>query len=267
MYFTFEDISISYGKKNVLDHITLEFKKGSINTIIGKNGCGKSSLLKTLTKKVEYSGKLIFEDKELSNYKKKELARRIAYLPQIHTSPEDITVRTLVSYGRYPYTKFGHSLTEEDEKMIDFALEASGLTHLANQEAQTLSGGERQRAWIAMCICQNPEVLILDEPTTYLDLSYQVEVLELIKKLNKELGITIVMVLHDLNLAARYSDYLYAIKNHKLYQIGNPNDMINEKNLEELFNIKANILRDSKNNCPFFIPLEIVKEKEYVKEN
>lgn len=259
MYFTFEDISISYGKKNVLDHITLEFQKGSINTIIGKNGCGKSSLLKTLTKKVDYTGRLIFENKELSSYKKKELARRIAYLPQIHSSPEDITVRTLVGYGRYPYTKFGHSLNDEDEKKIDFALEAAGLTHLQHQETQTLSGGERQRAWIAMCICQDPEVLILDEPTTYLDLSYQVEVLELIKKLNQELGITIIMVLHDLNLSARYSDFLYAIKDHKVYQVGKPEEMINEKNLEELFNIKAKVIFDNENRCPYFIPTEIVR--------
>ncbi|MCM1131520.1 MAG: ABC transporter ATP-binding protein [Roseburia sp.] len=267
MYFAFDDISIHYGKKNILEHITLDFKKGSINTIIGKNGCGKSSLLKTLTKKVDYTGRLIFEDRELNSYKKKELARRIAYLPQIHTSPEDITVRTLVSYGRFPYSKFGHSLTEEDEKMIDFALESAGLMHLQYQEAQTLSGGERQRAWIAMCICQNPEVLILDEPTTYLDLSYQVEVLELIKKLNQEMGITIIMVLHDLNLAARYSNYLYAIKDKKLYQIGRPEEMINEKNLEELFNIKANVIYDKKNKCPYFIPIEIAKEKVYVKKN
>lgn len=263
MYFAFKDISIHYGKKNILNHITMEFKKGSINTIIGQNGCGKSSLLKTLTKKVEYTGKIIFENQDLLNYKKRDLAKKIAYLSQIHSSPEDITVRTLVSYGRYPYVKFGHTLSKDDEKMIDFALESSGLTYLQNQEVQTLSGGERQRAWIAMCICQNPQVLILDEPTTYLDLSYQVEVLELVKKLNREMGITIIMVLHDLNLAARYSDYLYAIKNRELYQIGNPKEIINEKNLEELFKIRASVLFDKANNCPFFIPLEIVKEKHY----
>lgn len=255
MYFGFKNISIKYGKRDILSNVTIAFEKGSISTIIGKNGCGKSSLLRTITKKVSYKGDgIIYKDKNIFEYKKKMMATKIAYLPQIHESPADIDVKTLVSYGRYPYTRFAKKLSDDDNKMIDFAIEAAGLGHLEDKLVSTLSGGERQRAWIAMSICQNPEILILDEPTTYLDISYQVEVLELVKKLNKEYGMTIIMVLHDLNLAARYSDYLYALADHGVYNYGRPKDVINEINLEKVFSIKAKILRDEENGCPFFIP-------------
>ncbi len=258
MYFGFKNITINYGKKQVLEDVTLEFKKGSINTIIGQNGCGKSSLLRTLTRKVTFKGDgIIFNDKKISEYNRKEIAKHIAFLPQVHEMPSDIDVKTLVSYGRYPYLKFGHTLSNEDKQMVEYALVSSGIKHLENQIVSTLSGGERQRAWIAMNICQNPEILILDEPTTYLDISYQVEVLELVKKLNKEKGITVIMVLHDLNLASRYSDYLYVIANKKLYTAGCPKDIITEKNLEKIFKIKAKIIKDEDNLCPFFIPSKI----------
>lgn len=186
MYFGFKDITIQYGKKKILENLSVEFPKGKITTIIGKNGCGKSSLLKTVSKAVlPRQGEVIYEGKRLDRYSPKFLAQKIAYLAQVHTSPPDIDVRTLVSYGRYPYSKFGRGLTEKDTVIIDNALERTGLSGLQNQILATLSGGERQRAWIAMTICQEPEILILDEPTTYLDISYQVEVLELIRKLNR----------------------------------------------------------------------------------
>lgn len=259
MYFEFRNISINYGKKKVLNDVSLMFKKGTISTIIGQNGCGKSSLLRTLSRKVKYSGGyIILEDKEIKTYNRKVLAKKIAYLPQIHDAPSDIDVRTLVSYGRYPHMKFGKTLSRTDNEIIDFALEAAGLKHLEFCSTNTLSGGERQRAWIAMTICQQPEILILDEPTTYLDISYQVEVLELVKKLNREMGLTIIMVLHDLNLAARYSDYLYAIKDNTLFGVGTPKEIITKKNLEEIFKIKATILNDEDNNCPFFIPQKTI---------
>lgn len=182
---------------------------------------GKSSLLKTISKAVTpRNGQIIYQDKKLSQYPPKILAQKIAYLAQVHTSPPDIDVRTLVSYGRYPHSKFGRGLTARDGEVIDKALSLTGLESLQNQILSTLSGGERQRAWIAMTICQEPEILVLDEPTTYLDISYQVEVLELVRKLNRELGITIIMVLHDLNLAARYSDRLYAIKDRRSARTG-----------------------------------------------
>lgn len=259
MYFGFENISISYKNRQIIDDLTVEFPKRSITTIVGQNGSGKSSLLKTVSRAVTPDrGKVVLEGKPICKYPAKQLAQKIGYLAQVHTSPPDIDVRTLVSYGRYPYSGLRKRLTEKDTEMIDKALSLTGLTNLQNQILSTLSGGERQRAWIAMTICQEPEILIMDEPTTYLDISYQVEVLELVQRLNRELGITIIMVLHDLNLAARYSDYLYAIKNGKLYARGTPQTVLTENNLKELFHIEASVHKDENNGCPYFIPLHSI---------
>lgn len=259
MYFGFQNISISYKNRQIIEDLSIDFPKGSITTIVGQNGCGKSSLLKTVSRAViPNGGKVILEDKSIRRYPSKQLARKVGYLAQVHTSPEDIDVRTLVSYGRYPYSKFGKGLTQKDVEIIDRALSMTGIDKLQHQMVSTLSGGERQRAWIAMTICQEPEILILDEPTTYLDISYQVEVLELVQRLNKELGMTIIMVLHDLNLAARYSDYLYALKDGRLYTRGTPQKVLTENNLKELFHIEANVYKDEENGCPYFIPLRSV---------
>lgn len=257
MYFGFQNITIGYGKKDIIRNLSVEIPRGKIVTIIGQNGCGKSSLLKTISRAViPKNGNVIYGDKRLNQYSRKYLAQKIAYLAQTHHSPEDIDVRTLVSYGRYPYSRLGKRRTKRDEEIIDRALALTGLDALEKRILTTLSGGERQRAWIAMAICQEPEILILDEPTTYLDISYQVEVLETIKKLNQELNITIVMVLHDLNLAARYSDYMYAIKNGNICVAGEAKKVVTEKNLEEVFEIKAAVFEDKLNLCPYFIPLK-----------
>ena len=257
MYFGFQNITVAYGKKTVIEDLNVEFPKGKITTIIGQNGCGKSSLLKTVSKAVTpQQGKILYQDQELSQYPPKFLAQKIAYLAQVHTSPPDIDVRTLVSYGRYPHSKLGRGMTVKDAQVIDQALEMTGIRHMEYQSLSTLSGGERPRAWIAMTIAQEPEILILDEPTTYLDISYQMEVLELVRHLNQKLGITIVMVLHDLNLAARYSDQLYALKSRTLYRKGTPEKILTAENLREIFQIEAVVQQDPYNHCPYFIPLQ-----------
>ena len=255
MYFGFHHVSISYGKKEILEDVSMEFEKGKITTIIGPNGCGKSSLLKTIPRTViPTAGMAYFEDKPIKSYAPKELAKKIAYLPQIHTSPDDIDIRTLVSYGRYPYKKFGSGLTEEDREIIEDTLEMTGLSHLADRMLNNLSGGEKQRAWIAMTICQQPQILLLDEPITYLDVGYQVEVLELIHDLKEKLNITIVMVLHDMNFTARYSDRIYVLKDKKVFDYGKPYQMIAPDNLREVFSIDSQIFDDKKNSCPIVIP-------------
>ena len=260
MYFGFENITIAYNKKVILRDLSMEIPKGKIVTLIGQNGCGKSSLLKTVSKAVNAKkGRVIFCDRELKEYKPKLLAQKIAYLAQVHTSPPDIDVSTLVSYGRYPYTKLGKGLTFHDRDIIEKAIAMTGLSSLKERRLATLSGGERQRAWIAMTIAQEPEILILDEPTTYLDIGYQMEVLELVKRLNRELGITILMVLHDLNLAARYSDYLYVVKNAGLYAQGTPGEILIEENLRDVFAIEASIKVDERHSCPYFIPDRSIK--------
>ncbi len=256
MYFGFKNISINYGIKEVIRDINIDFPKGKVITIIGPNGCGKSSVLRTLSKAVKPSkGGAFYLSKSIKKYKNKELAKKIAILPQIHNSPPDIDVRTLVSYGRYPYTSFNSRLTKEDWEIVDKTMESTGISHLGEQKIGTLSGGERQRAWIAMTVCQQPEILVLDEPTTYLDINHQIEVLELVKELNEKLDITIIMVLHDLNLATRYSDYLYAIKNGVVYSKGTPKEVINNELLEEVFSLEVNMYEDEVNNCPYFISI------------
>lgn len=262
MYFGFESITVEYGKKQILRDLSLDVPRGKIVTLIGQNGCGKSSLLKTVSRAVTpKTGQVIYENKPLRAYTPKKLAQKIAYLAQVHTSPPDIDVRTLVSYGRYPYAKIGRGQTMADAAIIDRAIAMTGLEALQTQTLSTLSGGELQRARIAMNLAQEPEILILDEPTTYLDIGYQVEVLELIRRLNRELGITILMVLHDLNLASRYSDLLYAIKDRTLYAVGSPEEVITSDNLRHIFGIEARVLWDDDNNCPFFVPLRSINEK------
>ena len=257
MYFGFKNISIAYKKKEVLNNVTLDFPKGRIITLIGPNGCGKSSLLKVVSKAVKpKSGTVWLEDRNIHAYSPKILAQKLAMLPQVHSSPPDINVRTLVSYGRYPYMRFGRGLDGTDRQAIDEALALTGLEKLQYRTVGTLSGGERQRSWIAMALCQKPEILILDEPTTYLDIGFQIELLELVKYLNETLGITIIMVLHDINLAARYSSLLYVIKDKGLYAAGEPRQILNGELLKSVFNIKADIYEDKTNGSLFFIPLK-----------
>lgn len=253
-----EGLCIKYGDKDVLKEIDFEVKEGELVSIIGPNGSGKSTLLRAISRCLKpSSGTVYLDDENIYSINTKKVAQRLAILPQIKKVPSDIVVEDLVSYGRYPHLGFSKRLLKKDIEIVDWAIEKTRLQSLRKRFVATLSGGERQRAWIAMAIAQRPKILLLDEPTTYLDISYQLEVLELVKELNKTLNITIVMVLHDLNQAARYSDKIYILKDGKLAMKGTPSNIINNNTLKNIFGIEADIYKDEVINCPYFIPRKI----------
>ncbi len=261
MHLAFKKLSLNYGKKQVVRDINIDLPKGKIVTLVGKNGSGKSSLIKSLTKSVDInSGEIYLDDQPINNFHRKTLARKLAILPQVASAPLDIDVQSLVSYGRFPYKKFGRSYSSEDEAIIEETLKMTHLEDLRFQKIMTLSGGERQRARIAMAVCQRPEILILDEPTTYLDIAYQIDILNLIKKINESLSISIFMVLHDLNLAAKYSDIIYVIDDQNIFTSGAVEQVISEEMLEKVFGIDVAMWQNNPTKKPYFIPLRLTKK-------
>lgn len=251
-------LSVKYGDKLILQDIDIEINQGEIVSIIGPNGSGKSTLIKALSRCLKLSGGEIFlHEKDIFSVKSKEIAQEIAVLPQIKKSPKDLSVENLVSFGRYPHLGFGKKLSSRDKDIVAWAIEKTGLSEYSQRLLYSLSGGERQRAWIAMALAQEPNILILDEPTTYLDISFQLEILELIKDLNQSLNLTVIMVLHDLNQAARYSDKIYVLNQGEIQHCGSPETTIRNNLLRDIFKIDAHIYEDEINNCPYFIPYKI----------
>lgn len=254
-----KDIIVSYGEKSALHKASIKVHDGEIVTIIGPNGSGKSTLIKAISRCIKLtSGNILLDGIDINKIPTKTIAKKLAVLPQVKKVSSDVTVESLVSYGRYPHLSFGKRLSSEDNEIVEWAMEKTGLLKLRDRNVITLSGGERQRAWIAMALAQKPKILILDEPTTYLDISYQVEVLELVKDLNETLGLTVVMVLHDLNQAARYSDHIYVLMDGKIRNYDKPSNILNHSILKDVFRIDASVYEDKVNKCPYFIPNKIV---------
>lgn len=264
MYFGFDGIRAAYGKRNVLDGLTLEVKRGEFAAVCGRNGCGKSTLLKTFSGALKpCGGRVVFEGKPLKEYNKRDIAKKIAYLPQFSEVPGDIDVRTLVSYGRYPHRKWGGGLTAEDRDVISETLELTGLKDSRDRELRSLSGGERQRAWIAMTLCRCPEIVILDEPAAHLDMGYQIETMELLDRFVRERNLTVLCVLHDLNLAARYCDRMIFISGGKVFADGCPDEVMTEENIVRVFGISARIVTDPADGRLYCIPYG---RKEFTEE-
>lgn len=262
MFLEFDNMTIRYGDKTIIKDVSLGVPEGKIVCLVGKNGCGKSSLLKTLTNTVKYDrGRILVRGRPISDYGRKELARLIAVLPQSYDSPADIDVETLVSYGRYPYKAFGKKYSARDNQVVEDTLQLTGLQKLRYQPVQTLSGGERQRARLAMALCQQPQLLVLDEPTTYLDIAYQMEVLDLIKRINQDMGVTILMVLHDLNLAAKYAHLIYVLDDKKVACWGDCKEIISPQILNQIFQIDIALWEDNPSGRPFFMPLGLRKNR------
>lgn len=248
-----KNLCAGYRNRRILDGISLDIQKGKIYSMIGPNGCGKTTLIRTMSRNLRpESGEVLLDGSNIFRTNTKLVAQKMAVLGQTDTSMSDITVRTLVEYGRYAHKKWWAGSVAADTRIVEWAISRTGMTKLQNRKINALSGGERQRARIAMAIAQKPEIMLLDEPTTYLDIAHQLEIMELVSALNREEGITVVMVLHDMNHAARYSDELILLSDGKIQTVGSPRELIENGQLENVFNVDAEILSDSEDNSPIF---------------
>ncbi|MBR4642768.1 MAG: ABC transporter ATP-binding protein [Selenomonadaceae bacterium] len=240
MNLTAEKISVTIGGKEILRDVNYNFVSGKRTALIGANGAGKSTLLKILCLLNEkFSGSVTLDGKDIRTIGRKNLSRIMAILPQERDAPQDTTVKQLVSFGRFPHRKFFGGHSAQDEAAIKNALELTKLTDFENRQVISLSGGERQRAWLAMTLAQRPKILLLDEPTTYLDIAHQLEVMEIIADVNKKFSTTIIMVLHDINHARLYSDEVLILKDKKIFAAGDPKKILTAKTLSEVFNVEA----------------------------
>lgn len=254
-----KNVNIAYGNVNIVEDLNLEIPKGKITTIIGANGCGKSTILKTIARILKAkSGDIYINSKNINGQSSKEIARNMAVLPQSPQAPSGLTVEELISYGRFPHQKGFGKMKKEDEDIVTWALKSTGIEEFRERPMEALSGGQRQRAWIAMALAQQTEILILDEPTTYLDLAHQLEILKLLEELNRKQGTTIVMVIHELNNAARFADHMIGVKKGKVVCQGTAHEVMTKENLKELFNIDAEIVEDPRNNKPVCLTYDML---------
>lgn len=248
-------LTLSYGDTIIIDELDLQIPKGEITVFIGGNGCGKSTLLRSIARLLKpQAGSILLEGKAISKLSTKEVAKQMAILPQSPTAPEGLTVLQLVKQGRYPYQSWLKQWSEEDEKKVNEALKATGLEELKDRPVDSLSGGQRQRAWIAMTLAQDTDIILLDEPTTYLDMTHQIEILDLLFELNEKENRTIVMVLHDLNLACRYAHNIVAIKDKKIFAQGKPEYVINCNLVKNVFGMDCQVTMDPLFGTPLCIP-------------
>jgi len=250
-----EGLTLSYGESVIIDDLHLKIPKGEITVFIGGNGCGKSTLLRSLARLLKpQSGAVLLEGGAIAKLPTKEVAKKLAILPQGPIAPEGLTVLQLVKQGRYPYQNWLKQWTEHDEEMVTRALKATGMEEFAARAVDSLSGGQRQRAWIAMTLAQETDIILLDEPTTYLDMTHQIEILDLLFELNETEKRTIVMVLHDLNLACRYAHHIVAIKNKQIYAQGKPEHVINCNLVKAVFEMNCEVTVDPLFGTPLCIP-------------
>ncbi|USI88461.1 ABC transporter ATP-binding protein [Rhodococcus pyridinivorans] len=251
-----EHISLGYGERLIVDDLDLSIPTGVVTTVIGPNGCGKSTLLRALSRLLKpRTGTVLLDGHDITTMRTREVARVLGMLPQAPVAPEGLTVADLVSRGRHPHQSWFRQWSSDDEDEVAIALERTGIADLADRPIDELSGGQRQRAWISMALAQGTDILLLDEPTTYLDLAHSVEVLDLVDRLHSELGRTVVMVLHDLNLAVRYSDHLVVMKDGRVVASGLPSEVISVELLREVFDLDASVIDDPVSDRPLIVPI------------
>ena len=249
------NLTLSYGKTPVFSNLDLLIPKGEITVFIGSNGCGKSTILRSVARLLKpQEGSIILEGGDIAKLPSKEIAKRLAILPQGPIAPEGLTVHQLVKQGRYPYQSFLQQWSLEDEKAVKRALEVTRMADLSNRPVDSLSGGQRQRAWIAMTLAQNTPTILLDEPTTFLDMTHQIEILDLLYDLNEREDRTIAMVLHDINLACRYAHHIVAVKEGQVHAKGRPEEIVNEQFIRDVFGMESRIAADPIFGTPMCIP-------------
>lgn len=251
-----EALTLAYGKKTIAESLNVTIPDGHFTAIIGPNGCGKSTLLRTFSRLMTpVHGHVYLDGEEIQRYASKEVARRVGLLAQNATTPGDISVQELVARGRYPHQPLFTRWRQEDEDAVQNAMQATGIVNLAGQSVDTLSGGQRQRAWIAMVLAQDTSIMLLDEPTTWLDISHQIDLLELLSELNRERGYTLAAVLHDLNQACRYATHLIALRDGKIVAEGAPKEIVTPALIEAVYGLRCMIIDDPVANTPLVVPL------------
>ena len=256
------DITIGYDKKTISAHLDLDVPAGRFTAIIGPNACGKSTLLRALSRLLKpSSGAVLLDGKDIHSRPAKEVARRLGLLPQSSIAPDGITVAELVARGRFPHQKLIKQWSAEDEVAVVAAMEATGVTELSGELVDELSGGQRQRVWVAMVLAQQTPIMLLDEPTTFLDIAHQIELLELCVRLNREQDTTMVAVLHDLNQAARYADHLVVMKAGAIVAQGDPREVMTAELVEDVFGLGCRIIDDPETHTPLVIPRSSVAQR------
>jgi ABC-type cobalamin/Fe3+-siderophores transport system ATPase subunit len=249
-------LRVGYDKRTILHELDISIPDDSFTVIVGPNACGKSTLLRALARVLKPTGgSVVLDGRDIASYPSKEVARRIGLLPQKSTAPDGITVIDLVSRGRYPHQSLLRQWSEADERAVANALDATNVTELATRAVDELSGGQQQRVWVAMALAQETSILLLDEPTTFLDISHQVELLDLFARLNRESGHSMVAVLHDLNQAARYATHLIAMKDGRVVAEGRPSEIVTAELVNRVFGLRCRIIDDPETGTPLVIPL------------
>ncbi|MET7639769.1 ABC transporter ATP-binding protein [Streptomyces sp. NPDC005438] len=252
---TARELTLAYEQRTVVRGLDLDIPDGRVTAVVGPNACGKSTVLRALGRLLRPArGTVLLDGRELAHTPTREVARRLGLLPQSPVAPEAITVSDLVARGRQPHQRWWQQWSAEDERAVREAMERTGVAALADRAVDALSGGQRQRVWIAMALAQETELLLLDEPTTYLDIAHQVEVLDLVRQLNHERGRTVVLVLHDLNQAARYADHLVALREGRVVALGEPSEVVTAELVREVFGLEAVVVPDPVTGSPLVVP-------------
>jgi iron complex transport system ATP-binding protein len=250
-----KDLTVGYDKKMISEHLDLEVPEGMLTAIIGPNACGKSTLLRALSRLLKpQSGAVLLDGKDIHAQPAKQVARRLGLLPQSSVAPDGITVADLVARGRFPHQTLIRQWSAADEAAVVAAMAATGVTDLSGEMVDTLSGGQRQRVWVAMVLAQQTPIVLLDEPTTFLDIAHQIELLELCVRLNREQRSTMVAVLHDLNQASRYADHIVVMKAGRIVVQGDPRAVITAELIEDVFGLGCRIIDDPETHTPLVIP-------------